>query len=456
MARGNRGMCMTMNERLHGACALALLLALAGPSARSSTAASGQHLGVASCASSLCHGSAKATTAYSVAQNEYVTWSHFDPHAGAYRALVDERGAAIARRLGLPNAYQAKVCLDCHADNVAQEARGPRFQITDGVGCESCHGAAEGWIASHDDVPGVRHTDNLAHGLRALEEPAVRVEVCLDCHVGSADRFATHRMMAAGHPRLAFELETFTELWRTSGGREHYRVDADYWVRKGGADARPVTSSATWSTGLFATATRKLDLLAGPRFAGSSLVPEFALFNCYSCHRTMRLARWRDKGDADVDPGDLKFDDGSLRMIEALVGSTGTVDRAGELHALIRAWQRSAGGDREHAAAATSELTRWIGEERRRAAGRGLDAAQARAALRSIAQAAHQGQFADYASAEQAAMGSVILLLESGGTVKRSPSVDELFDALTDDDHYDAAHFRAILRRLDDRPDTAN
>ncbi|MGH8262999.1 MAG: hypothetical protein ACRET4_05945, partial [Steroidobacteraceae bacterium] len=287
-------------------------------------------------------------------------------------------------------------------------------------------------------------------------EPSVRVEVCLDCHVGSADRFATHRMMAAGHPRLAFELETFTELWRTSGGREHYRVDADYWVRKGGGDAKPVSSSATWCAGLFATAARKLDLLAGPRFAGSSLVPEFGLFNCYSCHRTMRLARWRDKGDADVDPGNLKFDDGSLRMLEALIGSTGTADRAAELHALIAAWQRSAGADREHAAAATSELARWIGEERRRHVGRGLDPAQARAALGLMAHAADQGQFADYASAEQAAMGSVILLLESGGTVKRARPVGDLFDALTDDDHYDAAHFRAILRRLDDQRQPAN
>ncbi|MGH8264866.1 MAG: multiheme c-type cytochrome, partial [Steroidobacterales bacterium] len=166
-----------MSERLQHALALALILVLVVPVARSDSAESGRHLGVASCASSLCHGSAKPTTTYAVAQNEYVTWSHFDPHAGAYRSLVDERGAAIAKRLGLPNAYQAKQCLDCHADNVAQEARGPRFQITDGVGCESCHGGAESWIASHDDVPAVRHADNLAQGLRALEEPSVRVEV---------------------------------------------------------------------------------------------------------------------------------------------------------------------------------------------------------------------------------------------------------------------------------------
>jgi hypothetical protein len=453
-------MCMTMTERRQRTCALVLILALGVPVAPSAAAESGRHLGVASCASSLCHGSARPGTAYAVAQNEYVTWSHFDPHAGAYRALVDERGAAIAKRLGLPNAYEARVCLGCHADNVAREARGPRFQITDGVGCESCHGASENWIASHDDVPVVTHADNLRRGLRALEEPSVRVEVCLDCHVGSGDRFATHRMMAAGHPRLAFELETFTELWRTSGGREHYQVDADYLARKGahpgGTDAKPVSSSATWSAGLFATAARKLDLLGGPQFAGSALVPEFALFNCYSCHRTMRLARWRDKGEVDLDPGNLKFDDGSLRMLEAVVASSGSPDRAAELHALIRTWQRSAGGDREHAAAATAELARWIGAERQRHVGRGLDTAQSRTALGLIAHAAEHGQFADYASAEQAAMGSVILLLESGGTVRRSPAVDDLFDALTDDDHYDAAHFRAILQRLGDRPAPAN
>ena len=42
-----------------------------------------------------------------------------------------------------------------------------------------------------------------------LEDPATRANVCLDCHFGSEaqGQFVTHSMMAAGHPRISFELD---------------------------------------------------------------------------------------------------------------------------------------------------------------------------------------------------------------------------------------------------------
>jgi hypothetical protein len=442
-------MSKTMNDRHLRRERLAAALLLAATTAMTTvTAGAGagheRHLGVASCASSLCHGAAKPGTVTSVEQNEYVTWSHFDPHASAYRALVEERGAAIARRLGLPNAYEARVCLDCHTDNVARAEQGPRFHVTDGVGCESCHGAAENWIATHDDVPAVTHADNLARGLRALERPSVRVEVCLDCHVGSGTQLATHRMMAAGHPRLAFELETFTELWRTSGGREHYRLDADYSKRK------PVASpSEAWSAGLFATVARKLDLLNGPQFNSRSLVPELALFNCYSCHRSMRLKHWQDKGDATRDSGNPTFDDSSVRMLEALLAAQRPAAIVEELRQHEHAWQSAAGGERADAIAASSELARFVSEQRRQLEGRPLSASEARVALDYVARGAARGDYSDYASAEQAAMSVVVLLAETGASAKREPAVDELFAALNDDDHYDAIRFRQVLHRLE-------
>jgi hypothetical protein len=173
------------------------------------------HMDVATCAASQCHGSAVPREGSSVLQNEYVTWTQDDPHSLAYEVLSNSRSRGIAARLGLGSATTAKICLDCHADNVPAQLRGERFHLSDGVGCEACHGGAENWLATHYNQPTVTHAANLEAGLYPTESVAERGELCLSCHLGTRDNFTTHRIMAAGHPRLAFELDTFTELWRT-------------------------------------------------------------------------------------------------------------------------------------------------------------------------------------------------------------------------------------------------
>ena len=205
------------------------------------------HEGVASCASSVCHGATIERSGTNVLQNAYVTWTRYDKHAGAYNVLLNEQSKRIARNLGLPNAHEADLCLDCHADNVPEELRGADFDITDGVGCEACHGGSEDWIARHT-APEATHADNIAHGLFATDDLTARTDLCLSCHLGTEDKFATHRIMGAGHPRLSFELSTFTEL-----EPPHWARDADYAQRKG-----LETAVTTWTTGLLASARHAL------------------------------------------------------------------------------------------------------------------------------------------------------------------------------------------------------
>jgi hypothetical protein len=106
-------------------------------------------MGVVNCANSLCHGSVQPWKDANVLQNEYVTWSRVDKHARAYKVLFNEQSARIARNLGLGNAAEAKVCLDCHAHNVPKAQRGERFKFDDGVSCEACHGPSERWLPKH-------------------------------------------------------------------------------------------------------------------------------------------------------------------------------------------------------------------------------------------------------------------------------------------------------------------
>ena len=196
------------------------------------------HLGVTSCGGSTCHGATQPVRGSQVLQNEYLIWQRQDKHAKAYAVLLEPRSQRIARNLGLPDAHTAKVCLDCHTDNVSENLRGRQFQVSDGVGCEGCHGGGQRWLGAH--VAGVASTEDLHRlGMYPTQNPVARAELCLSCHLGDETKFVTHRMMGAGHPRLAFELDTFTEIQPA-----HYAVDDDYRKRKTVA-----SGVQTWAVG---------------------------------------------------------------------------------------------------------------------------------------------------------------------------------------------------------------
>jgi len=226
------GKIWTMLSIVGAGLALAVFGAVgpAGGAPTQSTETSYRHEGVASCGGSTCHGRQEATGRV-VRQNELLTWQ--DPaspagaHSRAYALLAEPRSQAIAAKLGIGPAQQAPMCLGCHADPVPAKLRGARFDIGDGVGCESCHGGSQVWLSSHYAV-GATHASNVAMGMVALDDPKTRAAKCLDCHFGSAGagQFVTHRIMAAGHPRVSFELDLFTALQR------HHDEDADYRRRK--------------------------------------------------------------------------------------------------------------------------------------------------------------------------------------------------------------------------------
>jgi hypothetical protein len=84
---------------------------------------------------------------------------------------------------------------------VPENLRGENFKVSEGVSCESCHGAAENWIRSHTRTDYTR-ADRTAAGMRDLQNLYVRANVCVACHQNvDAD------ILKAGHPELIFELD---------------------------------------------------------------------------------------------------------------------------------------------------------------------------------------------------------------------------------------------------------
>lgn len=416
---------------------LALLLLAPLAAAELPQQADDIHLGVATCAASQCHGSAAERAGSNVQQNEYVTWTSHDPHAGAYRTLLTDESAAIARRLGLPNAQTAALCLDCHADNVPMTRRGERFQVSDGVGCEACHGGAERWIDSHYAVATITHADNLAAGLYPGERPADRAELCLSCHLGNDNKFASHRIMAAGHPRLQFELDTFTELWRTAGGSAHYRVDDDYRERKG--DTAHVD---TWAAGLVADASQRLALLNSDLAKQDQRFPELGLYDCHACHRSMKSVQWRRlERHGDAPPGMPFVADGSFVMSMVLARAVQPDLADGMRAALADLHAARTTADQQVASAA---LAARIGDLRQRLARGSLVSRQA--AIRdALIDAGAAGEYLDYGSAEQAFMAIQMLAFEMQDA-RLQDSLDRLAGVLDDDERYRPAQFARLMR----------
>ena len=441
---------MTRIARTHRCLlpALALALALLAPwnSVTAANPSGPHHEGVATCASTTCHGAARPLAGTPVLQNEYVTWSEFDPHAGAFRTLQNERSAAIVRRLGLGPAERVPACLACHSEVVPANARGARFQQDDGIGCEACHGPASSWLATHDDGRPESHEQSLRAGLRALDDPAERGALCVACHVGSGDRLANHAMLAAGHPRLSFELDTFSELWRTSGGREHYRRSAEDHARRVGAGATQV-----WLTGLAVASLASVDQLQAG--VGGAALPEFSAFNCYSCHRSMG----RRDGDpsapppvavgSGATPGALRLNDSALRLLVTAL----RVRYSGEATALagqLAALQRAANEDRGAVPEAAAALRKQLVSLGPLLAQSPIRAADNQAMLAAILKASGNGAYPDYATAEQAAMAAVVLLGDTGTSPRQAADIAALFAVLDDDTAFDQLRFARRLGRL--------
>lgn len=311
------------------------------------------HLGVSGCASAGCH--AASETGHAPWQSSFTVWATRDPHSQAHRALEGPRAermvAAIAIRAGgrpQPPATEHPSCVACHAPS-------PGAALREGIGCESCHGAAGGWVVAHT-LPGWTTRGNSA-GMIDLADAETCARTCTPCHVGGPPRAdgatfeVSHDLIAAGHPRLAFELRSFK-----AGTPPHWR-DRVALAAAGTIPVADVDPVVEWATGRLVALEAYLDQLARQSAttagAGDGRLadtwPELSAFDCYGCHREALAA---------VDRGQpLAVSRGRIRL-EPLIWSLADVAAPGaaaELTALEsdieRAWWLPPDPDRVRGAA---------------------------------------------------------------------------------------------------------
>jgi hypothetical protein len=263
----------------------------------------GVHIGVATCNGSNCHNATQRPRNSAVPGNEFAIWSKRDKHKDAYNVLLQEPAIRMAKALGLPDAAHQKRCLDCHADNVSADMRGPLFHLEDGVGCESCHGGASRWLGVH--ISGGTHGDNIRAGLYPTDKPVERAEKCLSCHYGDGNRYVDHQLYGAGHPRLAFELDTYTAIEPA-----HFVADKGYVERKG-----RITDLQVWAAGQVIALARRMEAVMHPRQAHTGIWPDFAYFDCQSCHHDYDPLHGPRPSQTGLGPGTVKFNDANAVML---------------------------------------------------------------------------------------------------------------------------------------------
>lgn len=393
-----------------------------------------QREGVASCASSTCHGSVFPKSTTKVAQNEYVTWSRHDAHANAYKTLLTQESQRIAQKLGLPNAHEADICLDCHADNVSPELHGERFVLSDGIGCEACHGGAQNYIDSHT-ISTVTHAMNIENGLYPTDDPEARAKLCLSCHFGNEKKMATHEIMGAGHPRLSFELDTFTILQPL-----HYVPDRDYKDHKVYA-----TSLETWLTGQIQATLANIELIETRLYIDGQLFPEIGLFDCHSCHHPMSDIKWDKQKGNGTKPGTVRLADGHFRMTLAIAKSL-QPDVAAEIDAANKQLMSSihAKGPLQSAVlnlknqimSLQSKITNNVRDE------------SALSILKQISSMSSQGKLQDYIAAEQAVMAVDICLSTLNLKQKHQSALNDIYASVASEEKFVPSQLNKQIQKL--------
>jgi len=439
-------------------CVAALLLVggllIAAPSAQSSTAVAGAHLGVASCAGSTCHGRMTGDGPV-VRQDEIARWqepsTQGGAHSRAFAVLSNARSQTIARNLGLGDAASAPMCLGCHSSAASAGGGDFRYQLSDGVNCESCHGGAAGWISSHYAglLPGpAQHADNIRRGMRALEDPSVRAAVCLDCHYGSTGegQFVTHRIMAAGHPRISFELDLFSTL------QAHHNEDADYAARKGAVDHVQL-----WAVGQTMALERSLALFQSANRGSEGIFPELTFYDCHSCHRRIYDAAQPVRTSVGnpgrpIPLGMPPYNDENMIMLSA-AARVSAPSLAARFDAKTRAFHAAMGRDRASAVAAARELAGVTAELRTSFAATHFGPGSNRQLVSAISGEALRPRYTDYEGSVQAVMGVDTLLnamvtsgqVTVGAAAGIRDDINRAYAAVRDPNAYHPQDFQSAL-----------
>jgi Cytochrome c554 and c-prime len=416
-----------------------------------------KYIGPGSCAATSCHGGVKPVAGSRVLQNEYSTWILQDKHSRAYQALTGEVGERMTRILKLgTKSEEAPKCLMCHTLYTSPEQRGRPLEISEGVSCENCHGPASAWLGPHttQDWP---HEKSVAEGMYDTRNVIHRTEKCLECHLGTREKFVDHEMIAAGHPDLYFELDSFSAVMP-----RHWKVPRE------SAAGKPVEQAAwagvrDWATGQAVQLAESMNRLAwrakGERGDKKDAWPEYAELSCFACHHSLGPAKdsWRQElGYEGRRPGDPPWNSSRyavFRLFARQVDSTSAQELDRKILAVCNEMSKI-NPDRTVVASAALGAAPLAKAMAERMATMQYDQSITLRMLQSIGDNAGELAIADERAAEQAAMAMDSLYIAYSKDAKPTDAaevraaINGLFQQLENPSAYNADQFASALRRV--------
>jgi hypothetical protein len=350
---------------------------------------SAKYTGPGACSSVSCHGSVQIRSQSSVLQNEYATWTLLDKHAKANTVLANEASKGIGRILGIRPETSTK-CLDCHSLSPQPEQQARSFDSHDGISCESCHGPASNWLGPHT-TKGWTHPRSIELGMVDIRDPIKCAETCLSCHLGTASKWVDHEMIAAGHPDLYFELDSFLAAMP-----KHWKWSADDpWV-----EVRLLTTGA---------AVQLRENMRRIARETTRFWPEYSELDCFACHHNFSSPKnnWRqERGYAGRRAGNPAWNGSRYAVLKLIVEQVDGDDAQSLERGLARvnSLVSDITADRRQIAAASQAASDLADQIARRMARHRFDSQSALKLMKRISGAGEWVSGQGERAAEQAAM----------------------------------------------------
>ena len=357
--------------------------------------------------------------------------------------------------------------MGCHTLNVPDEDKARSFDSNDGVSCENCHGPASAWLGPHTTRDWA-HEKSLAAGMADTRTVTHRTEKCLECHLGSEKKFVDHEMIAAGHPDLYFELDSFSAVMP-----RHWKEPRESAPGKPAEDADWV-GLRDWSVGQAVQLRAALQRLAwrargersdrathGETAGKKDSWPEYSELSCIACHHSLGPAQdsWRQKhGFAGRRPGDPAWN-ASRYLVFRILAKQVDAAAAQELDtrlAVVADEMSKLNPDRNAVVTAANSAAPWAQQFAERLQAMTYEPNVALRAMQGISQDAENISLGDERAAEQAAMAldALYIAYSKQASPQNAPEVraaiNGLFQQLENPSAYNADQFAAALRRIHD------